>query len=81
MATARLVQRFREQSFIPTVGQTVFTLSESVAPTDGLVLLFVNGVVYERNVDFTAVGATVTWLDIPFTLAPVDCVLVVYDFI
>ncbi len=81
MPTARLAQRFREQKFTPTDGQKIFTLSKPIVPANGLVMLFVNGLAYERGVDFTAAGTTVTWLDNPFSLATVDCVLVVYGHI
>ena len=81
MPTARLVRQFREQVFAPSNGQTVFTLAKPIVPIGGLVSLYVNGLAYTRGIDFTVSGVTLNWLNTPFVLATVDCVVVVYDHI
>lgn len=53
--------------FTATAGQTVFTLSQTPADVN-VVLLFVEGVEYSPPVFFTVVGTTLTWLDVPFTM-------------
>jgi hypothetical protein len=67
---------FTEQQFVALVGQTSFVLS--APPTDpDAVLLVVNGIVYSETLDWTRIGATITWLD-NFTLAAGDNVVVKY---
>lgn len=61
--------------FTPTAGQTEFTLSED--PNGGLVDLYVNGVLYVLDVDYTVSGTTLTWLE-PFELEADDVVLAAY---
>lgn len=67
-----------EDTFTPTAGQTVFATSESVT-AGGLNFLFVNGVVYEITIDYTAVGTTLTWLNNLFVLETDDRVLFKYE--
>lgn len=75
---AASVTRFREEEFTPTAGQTVFALAAG-GIVDGLSVLTVNGVVYAEGTDYTIVGATLTWLDNPFLLETVDCLIVKYQ--
>jgi hypothetical protein len=63
-------------TFTPTNGQTVFTLSQQ--PTEpGTVTLFVNGVAYLPTADFTTSGLIVTWLN-AFKLETSDTVSILY---
>lgn len=70
---------FAKNAFTPTVGQTVFTLSATFVGIGGLVVATVNGLVYEKDVDYTIAGTTFTWLDVPFTLETTDCLVVVFQ--
>ena len=62
--------------YTPTVGQTVFTLTNT--PSDTSVEMFVNGVRYRHGIDYTVTGTTVTWLDTLFTLDGSDRVVITY---
>lgn len=64
--------------FVPTLGQTVFTLSR--VPPAGItrIQVFVRTGLQRRTVDYTLSGATLTWLNTDFTLAPGDIVTVAY---
>ena len=64
-----------EELFTPTLGQTAFVLSAT--PADN-VDLFVNHLKYVDGVDYSVSGATVTWLDVQFTLSPTDSVEIQY---
>lgn len=68
--------KLEEQSFpISLDGETVFALP--VAYLDGGVAdLWINGVRYHRNIDFTINGIVLTWLDIKFTLQTTDELIV-----
>jgi hypothetical protein len=49
-------------AYTPTLGQTVFTLTQTRS-TDFHFILTLNGQVREETVDFTVSGTTLTWLD------------------
>ena len=68
----------REQTFTPTLGQTVFTLAASPAtPNDTSV--FVNTVKYIYGIQFTVSGATMTWIPAAgFALDSLDVVEIIY---
>lgn len=67
----------REQTFVPTLGQTVFTLTAApVTPND--TSLFVNTVKYLFGIDYTVVGSALTWLDVEFALDSEDALEVIY---
>ena len=61
------VTALQEDVFAPANLQTVFSLSTSWF--GGYVVVYVNGIEYVRNVNFTISGTTLTWLDTPFTLS------------
>lgn len=65
-------------SFTPTLGQTVFTLSFVPA---GEPIMFVNGIQYLNTVHFTVAGTTLTWIPLAggFTMEPTDEVSVYYE--
>jgi hypothetical protein len=67
---------FVEEFFTPAGGQTVFTIADT--PVTDTVLFYVNGVLYELDVDYTVAGTTITWLDAKFTLAASDRVFISY---
>ncbi len=67
---------FVVDKFTPTAGQTAFALSSELADPDTIEVT-VNGVVYERDADYTLGGTNLTWLD-PFTLDGGDRVLAWY---
>ena len=66
--------------FVVQNGETVFTIAASpVDPAD--VRMLVNGIAYSQATRFTVGGAgnqTVTWLDVGFTLAIADTIIIVY---
>ena len=69
------------EAFTPTLGQTVFTIAR--APKDPSDVTFrVNNIGYTEGTTggdwFTAVGTTITWLDI-FVLDTNDRVIIVYS--
>jgi hypothetical protein len=70
-----LVSVSQIDNFIPTSGQTAFTLSHSHS---GSVEMYINGIRQKINADFTVVGPLATWLNIGFQLAPTDDVAFVY---
>jgi len=66
------------EKFIPTLGQTEFTMAGS--PTPSIVpILTVNGTEYEILTDYTLSGSTLTWLDNLFTLDGSDVVRIYYS--
>jgi plastocyanin len=68
---------FAFADFTPTLAQTVFILPS--APGAGAtVIMVVNGQVFYPVTSFTVVGATVTWLNVGFTLDGDDKVRVYY---
>lgn len=68
---------YRYEAITPINLQTVFPLAET--PVDAATVRFsVNGVSYEPTTNFTVSGATVTWLDTPFTIQATDFVEVEY---
>lgn len=72
-----IVADYAEDIFAPTMGQTVFVLGAT--PVAGTVTFKVSGQDYSQlGSYFTLVGATVTWLDVPFSLTPNDEILVAY---
>lgn len=72
--------RIIELAFTPTSGQTVFPLTE-VYDTGEFALVTVNGIGQDQVVNFTIVGSTLTWLDVPFVLSPTDSLCVRYKTI
>ena len=68
----------QEDIFAPANLQTVFTLSQTWS--GGFAIVFVNGIEYVLGSDFTIVGTTLTWLDVPFTLALSDRLAVDYVY-
>lgn len=67
----------REETFTPSSSQTVFALAATpLVPND--TSMFINTVKYLYTIDFTVVGANVTWLDGPFTLDSLDTVEIIY---
>jgi hypothetical protein len=65
------------ETFTPSLGQTVFALAFP-APQPSQVDMFINTVKYINGQDFTVSGSVLTWLNIPFSLDPIDEVEVVY---
>ena len=64
---------FLEQTFAPTLGQTVFVLGTSHLAGNALSLACINQLCgYREGVSYTVSGTTLTWLDSPFTLDTVD---------
>lgn len=63
-------------SFTPTNGQTVFTLSQ--ASNSGYYFLTLNGLTQERSLDYTVSGTTLTWLNADFTLTTSDKLVFYY---
>lgn len=51
-----------EDEFTPTLGQTVFTLSDTPNSPEAF-SLYLNGQLRQEGVDYTAVGPVLTWLD------------------
>lgn len=70
---------FQTDSFSPTSGQTIFSLSTTPATTNNLIFAVVDGGVYYEDVSFTITGSTLTWLDTPFPLGPPDDLVVYYQ--
>lgn len=66
------------QRFVSTLGQTVYTLSQT--PT-GVVILHINGIEYFRNIHYTVAGSTVTLdtLALGFTIEVGDEVTVYFE--
>jgi len=72
-------QRAQVDSYVATLGQTAFTLTQTpLDVTD--TRLWVNGILYRRTVDYTVVATAVTWLNVPFVLAAGDIVTVTYNY-
>ncbi len=67
-----------EDEFIPTAGQTVFTLSSGPTDSNSTVVV-VNGVIADDTTDYTVSGTTLTWLDTEHTLNGSDKLLVRYQ--
>lgn len=59
------------------LGQTVFALSQPAVA--GLSILFINAAGYAEGTHYTIAGAVLTWLDVPFTLDPLDTLVVKYQ--
>jgi len=69
-----------EETFVPTLGQTLFVLSNTPRTVTNVTFI-VNNVEYEQGVSFTVSPAdhkNVTWLDVPFTLDNTDTVVIKY---
>jgi hypothetical protein len=62
--------------FTPTIGQTVFVMSQP-ANEPATVTLYINGVAYKPTVHFTTSGLNLTWLN-TFALTPSDDVSILY---
>jgi hypothetical protein len=69
---------FQIDTFDAAALQTVFNLSVPPAVSSE-VLVWVNGVLYEIGVDYTVLGAVVTWLNTLFTLGAPDVVEAYYQ--
>jgi hypothetical protein len=69
--TSSSSSEFAEDSFVPTNGQTVFTLSDTFLGANRLSHLQINGVSYGEAY-YTIAGTTLTWLNGPFTLETTD---------
>lgn len=67
----------KEDEFTPTLGQVSFILSEAPGDLESLKFI-VNGIEYDRDVDYNISGVTITWLDVPFTMETDDKVIVRY---
>lgn len=64
--------------YISVASQTIFSLSTT--PSDAAdVKMRVNGITYKNGTDYTVVGTTLTWLNVPFTLDAGDEVEIFYD--
>ena len=66
-----------EQTFTPTIGQTVFTLSQTSAGRR--ILVFVNGQEQLQGTDYTVSGNTLTWLNTDFSLDTIDRLTIYYN--
>jgi hypothetical protein len=69
---------FAKQTFIPTIGQTLFTLASFPAP-GGLSAVVVNGMTYEEGHDYTISGPSLTWLNTSALLDTSDRLVVTYQ--
>ena len=69
----------QEDEFVATGGQTAFTLTQSYL-AGSIIILTVNGKKFTQGTDFTAVGTTVTWLDVDFVLVAGHVVVAQYHF-
>jgi hypothetical protein len=70
---------FQQDPFTPTLGQTVFSLSQAFLGTPGISLVLVNNLAYVEGTNYTISGTTLTWLDTPFTLDGSDSLVAVYQ--
>lgn len=69
---------FFEESFTPTIGQTVFALSNPYVGATGLSVVIINDATYPAS-RYTIVGSTFTWLNTPFSLDGTDLLTVKYQ--
>lgn len=69
---------FTIDGFTPTPAQTIFALSQTPVP-GGLILVSVNGAIYEQGVSFTVAGTVLTWLNAPFALGVTDRLVARYQ--
>lgn len=69
---------FVEQSYIPALGQTLFTLPAAYVGGTGHASIHVNSVHYDDQT-YSISGTTLTWLDVPFTLDTNDLVVIHYQ--
>jgi len=69
---------FTEEEFIPTAGQTAFTLGAAYVGS-GLSIAYVNGVGHAEGTHYTIVGTAFTWLDAEFSLDVTDELVVKYQ--
>lgn len=67
---------YLRNTFIPTLAQTIFTLSTS--SISGYYFLTVNGLIQTVNVDYTISGTTLTWLNVDFSLSITDILIFYY---
>jgi len=63
--------------FTTTVGQTVFTLSSTPASVAGV--SFYHAGQLRPPTDYTVVGTTVTWLDLPYTFVAGEEIIIKYN--
>lgn len=68
---------WKEDEYVPTVGQVSFSLSQSPQDTNS-VFFVINGVIYDDTADYTVSGQTVTWLNTSFSLEITDVVIIKY---
>lgn len=69
---------FAKQTFIPSNGQTLFTLASFPAP-GGFSTVVVNGMDYEEGHDYTISGPSLTWLNTSAFLDTSDRLVVTYQ--
>jgi len=68
---------WNEEEFTPTTGQITFIVANM--PADAVSIEFyVNGVLADRGAQYTASGATFTWLNNPYSLVPRDLIQIRY---
>lgn len=68
---------WQSETFSPTNGQTLFTLS--ILPSDSeSVLMIINDATYTIIDNFTVVGSAVTWNNVAFTITTTDTVVIRY---
>lgn len=68
--------RRRDVSYTPVFGQVTFILPS--APLNNEADFFINDVPYERGVDYTVSGTTLTWLNVTFAIEANDHVRATY---
>ena len=67
---------FEQKTFIPTLGQTVFSLTTAYVGAGGYSTMAVNNIGgYEEGINYTISGTVLTWLNTPFTLDGTDRVV------
>ena len=68
---------WNKDEFTPSNNQVTFVLSST--PEDPTSVIFeVNGVIYDDIADWTVLGNTVSWTDVPFQMQTTDHVVVRY---
>ena len=77
MPNAARLREWNADTFVPTLGQVTFILSEAPYSLDAESFVFqINGVGYVEGTDFTVSGTTVTWLGFQLDLG--DCAVARY---
>jgi hypothetical protein len=70
---------FQEDTYTPSLGQTVFVLSQTFVGGSGFSEVKVNTVCYLKTIDYTISAGSMTWLNTPFSLDSGDVVVVKYQ--